>query len=232
MNNYVIIDGRFKSIGEELKKYGFNVILTKKNMKVYDAISFHPDIQLFVDEEEKKIFVDKQFYEYYAKRIKGYEIIEGEAVEGGYPNSAKYNAVKFEKKVVHNFKYTEKNILKHIEKKKYKKIDVKQGYTNCNIINLKDKLITEDNGIYKNLKNRGEKILKLNKVEVDLIGMNYGFIGGATGFFENKLFFTGEIKKNPYYIKIKEFVGNNVEMVSLNLGRLQDVGTIIFMRGN
>ena len=59
--------------------------------------------------------------------------------------------------------------------------------------------------------------------------MPYGFIGGASGLFdEGMLVFNGNIKTHPDYNNIKYFCTNHhVNIYSLHDGELEDIGSVI-----
>ena len=62
--------------------------------------------------------------------------------------------------LIHNLNFTDKKILDYCKDKKT--INVKQGYTKCSILPVKEKaIITNDKGIYDTLKNEDFDILLL-----------------------------------------------------------------------
>ena len=158
-------------------------------------------------------------------------VIKGDKyIEKKYPYNIHYNICIFGKYALHNFKYTESNILKYIEDNNLIKINLKQGYSKCSICIVdENSIITSDKGIYNTVKEYNIDCLLIDEGHIDLFDLNYGFIGGCSGLIsKNKIAFLGDITKHPDYIKIKEFLTNkNKEIVCLSKENLLDLGSII-----
>jgi hypothetical protein len=76
----------------------------------------------------------------------------------------------------------------------------------------------------------GIKSLQISEGHVELIGYSHGFIGGATGYDDQKLFFAGDHHLHPDGERIEEFCRSlNVEPISLCDDPLSDIGTILFL---
>ena len=82
------------------------------------------------------------------------------------------------------------------------------------------------------------KVLNDNGIEVTLIREGhislppheYGFIGGASGVFENKVYFFGDIKTHPDSDIIEEALRRaGLEPISLSSEPLCDLGGIVFL---
>lgn len=109
-------------------------------------------------------------------------------------------------------------------------LNVKQGYTKCNICIVDNKsIITEDVGIYKTLIKYGYDVLLLKTHSVKLPGHEYGFIGGASGKISaDKIAFYGNIEKHPEYDLICRFLKRKgVEAISLSEEQLVDYGSLL-----
>jgi len=147
-----------------------------------------------------------------------------------YPDDIGLNALVLNKFFIHNLKYTDKKLLSFAQKEGYKLIDVKQGYTKCSTCIVDEKsAITSDKGIYNALSNEGLDVLLIKEGYINLSGMNYGFIGGATGKIgKNKLAFTGHIDTHPDKDKILNFIKEkNITPVFLTDNQIFDVGSIL-----
>lgn len=216
----------------ELKKRNIEIIKTIGCEELYEAIKYHPDICV-CNLGNGNIVVAPNVYDYYynALKGKGFNIIKGESyIKDKYPFNIHYNVCIFGKYALHNFKYTELNILKHIEENKLIKINLKQGYSKCSICVVdENSIITSDRGIYNSVKEQGIDCLLIKEGYIDLFNLNYGFIGGCTGLIgKNKLAFLGDVTKHPDYIKIKEFLDKkNKEIICLSNEALLDLGSII-----
>ncbi|SHJ60472.1 DUF6873 family GME fold protein [Tepidibacter formicigenes] len=229
----ILVDKRIpKNIEDVLKNKKIEILKTCKCSEVYDAIKYHPDIVLCYL-GEKNIVVAPNVYEYYEDMLNpfGFNVIKGnEFLKSKYPQNISYNVAIFGKYAVHNFKYTEENILNYINEKKLKKIDVKQGYSKCSICIVdENSIITSDEGIHKEVIKHNIDSLLIKKGHIDLFGMNYGFIGGCTGLIsENELAFLGDVKKHVNYLKIKDFLDKKgKKIVILGENKLIDLGSII-----
>lgn len=240
-----LIDGRVSDeIEKNLNDMGIEVIKTPKCEDVYEAISYHPDIQFFNCGEGKIIvapnlyekyekIIDKIYYKTKNKNLEKIKIIKGEKnIEKKYPNDIPYNVCVVGKYAIHNFEYTDGEVLKFIEEKNLKKIDIKQGYAKCSICVVDEKsIITSDKGIAEKIKNSDADIecLLINEGNIDLFEMNYGFIGGCSGLLSQKeIGFLGKIENHPNFERIKKFLDErNIKIVSLSNKKLIDLGSII-----
>lgn len=216
----------------ELKKRNVEIIKTIECKELYKSIKYHPDICIF-NLGEGKIVVAPNVYEQYKKILEpyGFDVIKGSnKVKGKYPDNIQYNIAILGEYAIHNFKYTEENILNYINKKNLKKINVQQGYSKCSICIVDDNsIITSDKGIHDNVKDTDIECLLIEEGYIELFDMNYGFIGGTTGMIsKNEIAFYGNIKKHPDYDKIKEFIeSRGKEIVELSSEKLLDLGSIV-----
>ena len=228
---YFIIDCSITSeIKNNLSNYG-NIIFTKKLVDLYDPVNTHPDIQIHFLSNYEAICCP-ELYDYYKTNLpESVNLIAGSNCTGrGYPADVSYNAAVFGNNLVCNFRYIDNYLFKYYLERKYKLINVNQGYTKCNICPVAENaVITEDKGIAEKLRNSDIDVCLLKYKEVNLKSFNYGFIGGATGFIdENKIAFFGDVKTHSESDKIYEFASKyNKEIVSLGNNRLMDYGGII-----
>lgn len=213
---------------EAFKKFlqanDFSFIETIPNPNLDKRIDDHPDLSLFKLIEDT-IIVDEGVYDYYKEKLSGYNVIKGEKVREKYPRDSIYNIVRLKDYYIHN-DITERNIEKYFKENRVNHLKVKQGYTRCSIIPLKNILITSDYGIYKTLR---EKIaIKLvDNDEVILDGFTQGFLGGTCGLVGNKLIFTGDITRHRAYPVIKGLCNReNIDIIYPET-TLVDLGSII-----
>ncbi len=236
VNDYVklaIVDKRITPTMEKnLRARGIDLIKTIGCENSYDAIKFHPDISIFKLNDEN-IVVSPDVYDYYNDKLKKYNfnVIKGDLpIESKYPNNIQYNVCLFGKYAIHNFDYTDKNILNYIKENNLTMINVNQGYTKCSVCIVdENSIITSDEGIYKEVIKHNIDCLLISKGNIDLFNMNYGFIGGCSGLISHKeLAFYGNIKLHPDYNMIYDFVkSKNKEIVSLSDEKLLDLGSLI-----
>jgi hypothetical protein len=196
----------------------------------YKAISGHPDIYFCPSPaglivapnlpEEYRSILDRNHIKY----LKGSLPVGKE-----YPETARYNSLVAEKYIFQNPAATDPEIPK--QNPELEIIPVKQGYVRCNLIALpNDTFITSDRGIEKSLKLRKLEVLYVDPSPVKLAGFDHGFLGGACGLFEDKLFVCGSLKYFKEQANIESFVKRaGVSIIELYDGQPVDVGTIIFL---
>lgn len=204
----VIIDYRINDIIEKyFKSLGYDVIKVKKNSNVYNEISSHTDIfcfrlenNLFCIEDCLDSSISKKYIVKYSNNINEY---------------TKYNICLVDNFAIHNFQKTDKDVLNHLKKLNYTLINVKQAYSRCSILPLKNKCcITCDKGVYKVLKENDFDVLlieenldiKLHNGDKTYSDMK-GFIGGCSCVIDDTVIFFGDLRK----FKCKEKIVNYLE---------------------
>ncbi|WIF94260.1 DUF6873 family GME fold protein [Caminicella sporogenes] len=229
----VIVDRRVpRCIQNKIRAEGINIIKTCCCSDLYEAISCHPDI-LMHHVGGNEIVVSPNVYEHMRFQFEklNFNVILGETILGStYPNNIAYNVGRIGKFAVHNFKYTDKMLFKKLVEKDIKLINVKQGYAKCSICIVNENaVITSDKGIAKQLDRYGIDVLFISPGYIDLPGLNYGFIGGASGLVDkDKILFFGDIRLHPDYEKIKLFLDKySIRLDYVENEKLIDLGSII-----
>lgn len=213
---YILIDKRMRNIEKNTLKYlGYNLIKIEKSNNVYSEISSHVDI--FTAKVGDTLVVEKSKYEeltYMLKKSK-FNIISGkDEVEMTYPEDIKYNVCIIGNYAVHNFKYTDKILLKILKENGYELINVEQGYTNCSIAVVDDNsVITTDRKIAEKLIANNISVLLLDYIPDIKLKDEYGhysnmtgFIGGAIGKVDNNIIVFGDLNKIDKDNKIRNFI--------------------------
>lgn len=228
----VVVDGRIpKEIERAFFELNIRIIKTERIL-TYDAISYHPDIMMHHLGEEK-IIVAPNISEkvVYNLENEGFKIIPGKKeVKEKYPEDVYYNVARVGNLAICNIKYTDDILLEEFYKQGVKIIDVKQGYSKCSIsIVNENTIITSDKGIYKKVTKEGINCLLIKPGYVVLEGLNFGFIGGATGLIgKDNLAFYGSLDYHPEGDSIKNFLSKyNIKWQYLYEGPLLDFGTIV-----
>ncbi len=233
---YLLIDERMRDIEKQtLKRLGYNLIEVKKNNKIYPEISSHVDI--FACKIENKIIVEKYLYNTLKKELKEDTIILGDSVvKASYPNDIAYNVCTFGKKAIHNFKYTDSQIINELKNKEFELIDVKQGYSNCSIVVIdENSVIINDRGLYQTLKNKGLDILFLDYVpDIKLYNENgtysqmNGFMGGAISRIGENIIVFGDLNKIDYEGQIRDFITKkNLKIIEFIGADVVDYGGVV-----
>lgn len=234
---YVLVDKRIRNLEKEkLEELGYTVILIPKNNNVYEEISSHVDI--FCSKIGNSLVVEPTIYKF----IKGelyrtsINVIKGDATCGKiYPYDVPYNVCIHGKNIVHNFKYTDREIINLIEKYSLKKINVSQGYSNCSIFVVDDNsVITTDRGICKMLRKNGIDVLFINEtLDIKLLNKDsyssmQGFIGGAISRLGNNVFVSGDLSNIDKEGKIRKYIINRgLQIVDFKGLDVIDYGKII-----
>lgn len=232
MENVAIVDCRAddKTV-YSLENIGITVIPTIKIPKLYDAITTHTDMQLHYFGADKFLCAPEA-YEHYKKLLPcGFELIKGSKyLKEKYPGDIAYNAAALKDFVICNLAHTTTEILSEYKSMSKEILNVKQGYSKCSICIVNgNSIITSDRGIAKTAEQNKLDVLLIDAGYVKLEGMNYGFIGGATGLIkENVLAVNGDINTHPNSEEIKHFCKKHgVELFLLKGGILVDIGSII-----
>lgn len=213
-----------------LKKFNFDVIKIPRDNNLYKAIDGHTDIQVNIL-DTNTIIINKNINLTFKELLKTKNInfIEScTTLSEKYPNNIPLNAYITDNYLIHNLKFTDKKILDYCKNKKI--INVKQGYTKCSILPLREKaIITNDNGIYNTLKSEGFDILLLPYGDIELSGLNYGFIGGVGGMISNDcMAFFGSLDNYAYGDEVKKFLYKyDIKPIYLNNTKLIDRGSLL-----
>lgn len=233
-----IVDGRISDACERgLALRGFNIIKTEKNESVGDAISYHPDIAMFVADEvvitsvyyaeySESVFSDIRYYTNNTK----IRFVD-EKQDKKYPYDAIFNALVIGKKMFCKTDTVSPAVLEYAREKSYEIIHVNQGYPACTVLPLSDSAaITSDKGMAKVLSSHGIKVTLIEDGDIALPPHEYGFIGGAAGVYLDTVYFLGDVTSHRSYEKIREACdAENKKIVSLSPDKLADLGRIIFL---
>ncbi len=109
-------------------------------------------------------------------------------------------------------------LLDHAQSSGYRVIPLRQGYAGCSCLTTDDAVYTLDRGIAKSLGNAGIPCVLLDGT-ILLPGYNGGFLGGATGYIDGKIFLCG-----------RAFPGLSSHVIPLADAPVTDYGGIKFYR--
>ena len=223
----LIAENTPRSVVDGLLKLNITPIFgTSTSFKV-EAVRSHIDTQI-VHIGGNRFIAMPQLVEYYSGLMPGANIVAGQSRgQGAYPDDAAYNVANTGKFAICNTKFTDKKVLEML---RCEIIDVPQGYAKCSVCIVDEKsVITEDAGIAQRLKRYNIDVLKISAGDVKLCGMDYGFLGGASGkLSKNTIAFAGDITTHRDYKEINEFCrSRKVIPISLCEGKLMDIGSII-----
>ncbi|MBQ7387079.1 MAG: hypothetical protein IJW03_02820 [Clostridia bacterium] len=116
----------------------------------------------------------------------------------------------------------------------YRVIATRQGYPACTTLAAVGErhtfAVTADEGMARLLGEQGVRVSVIRNGGVSLAPYEYGFIGGASGVYKDKIYFAGDITLHPdSEIIINAARDAGFECVSLSDEVLCDVGGMIFI---
>jgi hypothetical protein len=226
----IIVDKKIPGEAKEkLMAYGTLIELETEGI-VYPAISGHPDI--FFCKTPQMLIVSPSLPDNYLEQIKESKLdyITGHLASSiQHPASVHYNAAVNDHYLVHRLEFTDPVILQNCHT--LKKIPVKQAYTRCNLLLLKDDhYITSDRGIHKNLQRSGLEGIFVSPEGILLPGFPNGFIGGAMGLLNDTVFIIGSLALYAEGEAVRKFLEDQkYRIVELYQGPLVDGGGILFL---
>ena len=231
MDKIIIVDCRAgNETVKELEKTGAAVIPTVKLDCLYDAVASHADMQIHYLGDNRFVCAPEA-YEHYKKQLHGFTLIKGSArLSPKYPDDIAYNAAALKDCVICKSRCTAIEILETYGSKGADILNAAQGYAKCSTCVVNGHaIITADSSIASAAEKHGIDVLKIREGYIELRGMNYGFIGGASGLIErNVLAFNGELSAHPDGDNIRSFCKNHgAEVIELKKGILTDIGSII-----
>lgn len=215
-----------------LLNMGIELIKTVPCHELYEAINGHPDI-IMHPVGGNQIILAPNVFDRLAPALakKGFAVTKGATwLARNYPGNIAYNVLRIGKLAFHNTKYTDPEILKALEENQVELVHINQGYSKCSVSILDAyHIITSDYKIAKTVEGHGIDCLLIKPGGIGLTGMNYGFIGGASGLLAEKcIAFTGDIKQHADGEKILDYISNcGFTSIILTSGGMTDIGSII-----
>ncbi len=233
MNKAAIIDPRTPAdVTGNLSAMGFKIIPIPLTNRTAEPISGHPDIQLFI--HGRNAFVHPSAPPDFISSIAEYckvTICKTE-LTAAYPGDVAYNVLCTGNIALHRADSTEPSIKQYFPDNNINLINTNQGYTRCSTLIVDDKsIITADRSIHKSGIDAGIHSLLIEPGYIDLPGYDYGFIGGASGNYDNKILLTGRIDHHPDFIRISDFIEmRGIELKILSENRAVDTGSILIIQ--
>jgi len=214
-----------------LKKSGFQTITAPFCNLVDAPISGHPDIQMFI--HENNLFVHPDIAPTFLKKVERYlNIIQCPTrLTNIYPGDIPYNIACTGKFALHKRNSTDPVILKYFTDNEIDIFETKQGYSKCSTLIVDDaSIITSDKSIDAAARFAGIDSLLISQGYIDLPGYNYGFIGGASGRYLNTIYLTGSLGSHPDREHIEIFIeSKKMHLNILTKQKTYDSGSIFFI---
>ena len=224
------------SISSRLHEFGFEVVVIERDARLPLPTASHADMILL--RMFDTFFCNQKYYKNFEKDLapikeRGYKIFPIECeISDRYPHDIPLNLALVGNYLFGKLEHIPDEIKLFAKKHDIIPVSVKQGYAKCSTLILgENAIITADESISNAALKNNIDVLKIENSPsaVSLKGYNYGFIGGACGVFQNKIYFTGNIDIHPNSDKIKLFCQKHgFEIISLDDDILVDIGGIIF----
>ena len=231
----LIVDKKITNECEKaLEKEGFYLIKLPPDPSLGEAIASHPDTVMFYSGGEiitTADYCDVATYVFSDLRemVPSIRITFTSDVRSHrYPDDCKMNALIIEKKIFCKTDSISEAITNYAKVNGFEMIHTNQGYPACSVLAFGASAITADPGLASVLSENGVKVTLIGQGSISLPPYEYGFIGGASGVVDNKVYFFGDIKKHPDCDAICDAITNEGFIpVSLSDEPLRDLGGII-----
>lgn len=227
---YAIIDKRAPfEVKKNLKKYVDDIFEFSSEGITYNSISGHPDIFLFQDDNGFVVAPNspKELINFLECKNVNYSF--GDKPVGEHlDDSVLYNCLTTNK----YFFFKKDKPDASIQKRNSEKIliNLPQAYTRCSMFAINDKVITSDKGIVKALEKNNIEHFYFNPSKIRIEDHKNGFIGGAMGAVDNKVFFLGNLLKHNDGKALYKFITTlGKEVICLGNDYLYDGGGIFFV---
>lgn len=224
---YIIMSDEKSDINESIRR-NYNIIPTDTVNELLPLESRHADMQCL--RIENTFFVLKEAVNLRNKLCSiGLKVITTEEeITAKYPKNVLLNAVYMKRKLFCRTDATADVVKEYCKKHNIKLINVNQGYTKCSTALIGNSFLTADKGIYEAMTENGVEGLLINSGDIDLDGVDYGFIGGCSLLDNGTAYFTGDITKHKSYKIIKGFLKEHgIKTTCLSNKKLYDIGGFI-----
>ena len=226
--NKIIMSNIKPNLCENIEKFGYEIIVCEKVNNLLPFECTHTDMQCLKIEDT--MFVLKECNELYKQLKKlNYNIIKTiKNIDKKYPNNVLLNALYIKGKLYCKKDAIDKSVIDYCDSNNIIIVNVNQGYTKCSTAIIGDDFITSDIGIYNALQENGVEGILIKSGEIQLDGVNYGFIGGCCFSDEHNVYFTGDVTKYSDFSKIEEICyKNKVNIICLDNQKLYDIGGFV-----
>ena len=231
----LIVDNRITEKCERtLLVRGFTLLKLPSHKKLSEAISSHPDTLIFC--KDKRLITSADYCDEaawifsdireYAPEVK--ISFSSHSLGDKYPSDCLFNALTVKNKIFAKIDSLCPMIIDFAKERGYDICHVKQGYPACSVLTFGNSAITADCGMADALTKNGVKVTLIRPGFISLPPHEYGFIGGASGVYDDTVYFFGDISTHPDFDKIKNAIDKEgFKWVSLSDEPLADFGGFI-----
>lgn len=233
----VLIDGRMNDECERsLALRGFYPIRLPRHKGLPEAISSHPDSLVFFCNDT--LITPSEYCEcapYVFTDIRDRHkdirlIFSADELGSSYPEDAKMNALVHSSVLFAREKSLSPAIKDYCLSAGCKLTNVSQGYPACSALTFGTAALTSDMGLHRAFLSEGIDSTLIECGGILLPPYEYGFIGGASGVYKDKIYFIGDYKTHPSASLIEEAAKRaGYTPISLIDGPLIDLGGLIFL---
>jgi len=194
-------------------------------------VSCHPDMVLWPATAGVVVCAPEVYAEYKEMLSPfGIKLVQGMSrLSARYPADIAYNVLCVGNTAFALWNKTDRQICRLAEKQGVSRITVAQGYARCSTLPVGDGIISADPSICHAAKSAGLKVLTVSPGHILLPGYDYGFIGGASGLFEDDtVAFFGDPDTHPEGLFIRDFIKKQgFKLLDVPKRPLVDIGTIL-----
>lgn len=221
----LMIGEKYRHFGDELLKYGIDVLLLPDIPEVDRRLCGHADLAAL--SWGKQLILGGRAGEIMAPKLHalGFNVTLCPISGSDYPSDAVLNACVMGENIIHNRDFS-------ALKSKKGFIHVRQGYSKCSVCPVTEEaLITSDAGIARACRQQGLDVLLIEPGYILLPGFNTGFIGGCAFLLAPDLLaFTGRIDRHPSYGEIADFLSRyGISYVCLSAEPVEDIGSALLI---
>ena len=214
---------------------GFHLIKLPPSPKLPKPLASHPDMLLF--HHNGNIIASAEYCERYPwvfSDIREYSgaslTFTSDVFSDKYPRDAIFNALVIENKIFMRENTVSSALRDYAVRRGLETVRTEQGYPACTTLAFGSRAVTSDMGMAKILEGCGVSVTSIQNGDISLPPYEYGFIGGASGVYKNKIYFLGDITSHRDYRLIESAVFEaGYTPVSLSDEPLSDLGRIIFV---
>ncbi len=232
-----IVDSRISPECERgLNKEGFYLLKLPPDASLGEAVCSHPDTVLFYSRGE--IFTTADYCEGALPLFSDIREFKPEIKisftsdkrSEDYPHDCVMNALALGDRLFCKADSVSGAILDFARRHGMKICPVKQGYPACTTLAFGNSAITADKGMANAMREEGITVTEISQGGISLSPYEYGFIGGAGGVYNKKVYFFGDLSTHPDSEIIRRAIEDSgYTPVSLSGEPLADMGGIIFL---
>ena len=231
-----IVDERIsKKCERGLERLGFKVIKVPPARSLPEPVASHTDMVMFA--HKNRIITSADYCECGAwvfSDIREYSrdteiLFTADSYGNEYPTDAIFNALVVGKYAFIKPDTVSEAIKEYICSAGLEPVSVRQGYPACTVLAFGNSAITADEGMASALLSKGIRVTLIRNGDISLPPYEYGFIGGASGVFSDKVYFLGDLNTHRDHEIIEKAIRDEgYTPISLSDEGLFDLGRIIF----